>query len=265
MAAFKDHFSTIATQYAEFRPLYPRELFEYLASLAVARDLAWDCACGSGQATLPLATHFGRVLGTDASGAQIAAAAPHPRVEYRVAPAEQCGLANGCVDLITVAQALHWFEVERFYAEADRVLRTGGTLAVWTYGGMRMPDAALDEELLRFNRDVVGPHWPAERRLVDEGYRTLPFPYAELESPVFHMQQRWALTRLLGYVRSWSATRRFMAHYGTDPVVDLARKLQALWGDDMEERRIIWPLSLRVGLKEAAGQSPARAGAAPSV
>ena len=252
MVAFKDHFSSIAAQYAQFRPRYPRELFEYLASLVPVRDLAWDCACGNGQATLPLAAAFERVLGTDASAAQINAAAPHPRVQYRVAPAEQCGLADGGVDLITVAQALHWFDVDRFYAEADRVLKPGGALAVWTYGGLRMPDAVLDELLLQFNRDVVGPYWPPERRLVDEGYRSLPFPYVELEPPSFHMQQEWALPRLLGYVRSWSATRGFAAHHGTDPVLELARKLQAPWGNPAEERRIIWPLSLRVGLKTSA-------------
>jgi SAM-dependent methyltransferase len=252
VVAFKDHFSSIAAQYAEFRPLYPDELFEYLASLVVTRKLAWDCACGNGQATLPLAARFEHVVGTDASAAQIAAAAPHPRTEYRVAPAEQCGIAAACVDLITVAQALHWFEVERFYAEADRVLKPGGALAVWTYGGMRMPDEALDELLLQFNREVVGPYWPPERRLVDEGYRTLPFPYPQLEPPDFHMEQQWPLPRLLGYVRSWSATRRFAAHHGTDPVVDLARQLQAAWGDAEEGRRIIWPLSLRVGRKKPA-------------
>jgi SAM-dependent methyltransferase len=247
VSVFKDHFSKVAQEYAQSRPDYPGALFDYLAGLCAARRLAWDCACGSGQATLALAERFEQVVGTDASAQQLAAAPAHARVQYRVAAAEDSGLASGSADLITVAQALHWFDLPRFYAEAQRVLKPDACLAVWTYGNMRMADADIDAVVGQFARDVVGPYWPPERRLVDSGYRALPFPFAELEPPAFVMEQRWTLARLLGYFGSWSATVRYVAATGHDPIAELGARLAAAWGDTQAPRLIIWPLSLRVG------------------
>ena len=225
----------------------PSGLFAWLASIAPGRALAWDCAAGSGQASRDLAAHFEQVIATDASAAQIAAAIPHPRVEYRVAPAEDSGLPEAAVDLITVAQALHWFDLDRFYAEARRVLKPGGVLTVWTYGVLAVAGEAVDARVQTFYREAVGPYWPPERRHVESGYRTLPFPFAELEAPEFHMEASWTLSELLGYFRSWSATSRYLAERGHDPVVALAAELAPLWGSPQHRRRVMWPLAVRVG------------------
>ena len=247
MASFKDHFSALAAQYAAFRPTYPPELFDYLASACGERRLVWDCACGNGQASLPLAQHFEAVVASDASAQQIAAASPHPRISYRVASESQSGLEPGSVDLVTVAQALHWLNLEGFYAEVKCVLAPRGLLAVWTYAVPRAREPDIDAAIARFAGETVGPWWPPERRLVDSGYRTLPFPFAELASPPFHMEQRWPLPHFLGYARSWSATARYVADKGVDPVLALGEELETMWGAPEVERSIIWPLSLRVG------------------
>src|SRR5262245_35676167 len=166
-------FSTVAREYANFRPGYPPELFAWLARTAPARDAAWDCGCGSGQASTALAEHFTTVFATDVAEEQIAAAKPHSRVRYSVAPAERSGLPDESVDLVTVAQALHWFDVEAFYAEARRVARRGALLAVWNYPRPEFIDAELDRRFFAFYSDVVGPYWPPERVHVEQNYRTL--------------------------------------------------------------------------------------------
>ncbi len=244
---FTDHFAPVAADYASFRPRYPASLFAWLASIAPGRALAWDCAAGSGQASRDLAAYFERVVATDASATQIAAAVPHPRVDYRVAPAEASGLPEAAVDLITVAQALHWFDLDRFYAEARRVLRPGGILAAWTYGVLAVAGEAVDAQVQTFYQETVGPYWPPERRYVESGYRTLPFPFVELEPPEFHMEVSWTLPELLGYLRSWSATGRYLAEQGHDPVTALAAVLAPLWGSPRDRRRITWPLAVRAG------------------
>jgi ubiquinone/menaquinone biosynthesis C-methylase UbiE len=203
---FHDHFSELAKRYADFRPHYPAALFDYLATLVPRSSLVWDCACGNGQATLDLATRFDRVIATDASREQIAAAPPHPNVEYRVALAEQSGLPDESAALITVALALHWFAHDSFYAEARRVLLPGGVLAAWAYGILEAEDAAVNRLVQDYYSKTVGPYWPPERRLVEQGYRTIPFPFAEIATPTFRMTARWTLDRLLGYFSSWSAT-----------------------------------------------------------
>ncbi|MEO8349366.1 MAG: class I SAM-dependent methyltransferase [Acidobacteriota bacterium] len=247
IGSFSDHFSGVSGAYAEFRPRYPEALFDWLADLVPRGELALDCATGSGQAALALASRFERVVATDASTEQIAAATPHPRVEYRVARAEDSGLAADSVDLVTVAQALHWFDRPAFYREASRVLRRDGALAVWTYGHPRLDTPDADEVFQRFYSGTVGPFWPPERALVDAGYRTIDFPFLEVEPPAFEMETRWPLGALLGYVGTWSATTRFREAKGFDPIPRLATELAAAWGDREEPRRIGWPLSLRVG------------------
>jgi SAM-dependent methyltransferase len=252
---FADHFRAVAAAYAGFRPKYPPELFGWLAQLAPARELAWDCACGSGQASLDLAAHFTRVIGTDASPAQIAAAPAHPQIEFRVAPADASPLAHHSADLITVAQALHWFHLDRFYAEVRRVLKPRGVLAAWTYGIVALQGASdrpdtqptwqdANSIVQMFYRNIIGPYWPPERRHVETGYRTLPFPFAEISAPAFAMQADWTLAEFAGYLRSWSATARFVETRGFDPVADLAAQLLPLWGN--ARGKITWPLSLRV-------------------
>jgi SAM-dependent methyltransferase len=247
MSTFPDHFSGVAGAYAEHRPRYPDRLFAWLAEVALRRGLAWDCATGSGQAAVALADHFDRVIATDASEAQIAAAVPHPRVEYRVSPAESSGLAPASADLITVGQALHWFDRPAFYAEARRVLRPVGVLAAWTYGLSSLGDPAADAALSRFYSETVGPYWPSERALVDAGYRAMDFPFEEIEPPEIAMEAEWPLAGFLGYVGTWSAVTRFRAERGVDPVPQLAEALRPFWGDPRASRRIRWPLAIRAG------------------
>jgi SAM-dependent methyltransferase len=248
---YADHFSRLAPAYASGRPSYPDELFSYLTGLLDRHELAWDCAAGSGQATIPLARTFQRVLATDASAAMLDQAPRHPRIEYRVATAEKSGLSPGTADLVVVAQALHWLDLDCFYPEVARVLVPGGVLAVWTYGTQYLDDPGIDRLLQRFYTEVVGPYWPGERRHVESGYRTLPFPFPELEPQSFAMEARWSLPQLLGYLRTWSATQRFRDRHGRDPVDPLSRDIEPFWGAPTSARRIRWPLSLRVGRRPA--------------
>jgi len=243
---FKDHFSRQAADYAKFRPRYPEELFDYLASIAPGRQLAWDCGTGNGQASVGLATVFDRVIATDASEKQISNAQPHKRVEYRVAPAENCDIASGKVDLIMVAQALHWFDLDLFYAEARRVLKPNGVLAVSAYNLLHI-NPAIDQIVNRYYFEVVGPFWPPERKLVEQ-FADLPFPFHEIDPPEFEMTAQWNLEHLVGYLRSWSATQRFIAANKRDPLEAIADDLRAAWGDPGQMRKVVWPLILRVGI-----------------
>lgn len=245
MAAIRDHFSGHAAQYATARPGYPAALYDWIATRAPAQRLAWDCGTGNGQAAIGLARHFARVVATDASAAQIASAVARAHVEYRVAPAGNSGLPSAGADAVTVAQALHWFPLEAFYAEVRRVLRPQGLLVVWCYGVPSIAPAlnALTQE---FYRDVVGPYWPAERKFVEDGYRSLAFPFEPIAVPAFEMRQRWTLVRYLAYLRSWSATQRFIAARGFDPVDELATRLGTLWKTGA--RWVRWPLYLRAAL-----------------
>jgi SAM-dependent methyltransferase len=247
---FRDHFSAIASRYAAYRPRYPGALFDFLAARAPARTLAWDCGCGSGQATIDLVERFDRVIGTDPSAEQLAQAPPHPRIEWRVAPGEQSGLPNASCDLVTVAQALHWLNVDAFFREAVRVARPGGLVAVWSYSDVRLDDPEADALVRHFARTIVGPFWPPERRLVDEGYRSLAMPVDEIDVPRFEMIEHWTREQLLGYIATWSATSRYRDAIGEDPTIELATRLGDLWRDPTEARRVWWELAVRVGRTE---------------
>jgi len=243
---FKDHFSSQSKGYAEFRPAYPEGLFAYLAGLTPARQLAWDCATGTGQAAGSLAEHFERVIATDASERQISNAPPHDRIDYRVEPAEATDIGSGTLDLIVVAQALHWLDLGAFYGEARRVLKPEGVIAVWCYDLLRIAPE-LDAIVGHLYRDLVGDDWPAERRLVEDGYRSLRFPFDEIRPPSFRMSASWSLGQLIGYLGTWSAVRRFEQRTGKDPIGIIAGSLQAAWAEPDTRRRVEWSLALRVG------------------
>ena len=242
---FKDHFSGHAAAYAQARPGYPPELFDCLASEAPGRTCAWDCATGSGQAAVALAEHFDHVVANDASRNQIRHAYPHPRVEYRVARAEAPGLPAGGMALVAAAQAVHWFDRPRFYAAARRALAPNGLVAVWCYGLVRLGED-IDGLIAELYEDILGGYWPPERRLIDEQYRTLEFPFAEIPTPLFLMRQSWTVQQLLDYLHTWSAVQRYRRREEKDPVSLVARDIARLWGA-APRREVQWPLHLRAG------------------
>ena len=242
---FKDHFSGHAADYRAFRPAYPSELFAFLADAAPARDLAWDCGTGSGQAAVGLAEHFAKVFATDASAGQLRHAAQHPRVEYAVAPAERCPLADRVADLVTVAQALHWFDLDGFYAEVGRATRPGGLLAATCYHEPRV-DPGVDRVLRRWE-DFIRPYWTPERVWVDEGYRTIPFPFPELPAPQFELTAEGNLARFLGYLGTWSAAKRYVQANGTNPLERFESDFAAAWGNPATVRVVRWAFNVRLG------------------
>lgn len=247
---FKDHFSKQAADYAKFRPRYPQTLFEYLGTIAPSRHVAWDCATGNGQAAVGLASVFDLVIATDASETQIANAQSHERIHYRVGPAENSGIGSETIDLIMVAQALHWFDLDRFYAEARRVLKNNGVVAASAYNLLNV-EPAIDLVVNRYYYEAVGPFWPPERKLVEQ-FADFPFPFDEVNAPRFEMTAQWSLDRLLGYLQTWSSTQRFIAAHASDPLEQIIDDLRAAWGDSEQARNVVWPLVLRIGVKGSA-------------
>lgn len=243
---FKDYFSASAAEYANFRPKYPAALFDFVASLPERRRAVWDCATGNGQAAVPLAERFERVIATDASADQIAHAAPHPRVSYGVRLADASGLDDASMDLVTVAQALHWLPLDRFSAEVRRVVVPGGALAVWCYTRPVL-EAELDAILLRYYSGTCGPYWPADRKLVDQGYEGIALPIDEVVAPPLHIESRLTIAEFGGYVRTWSATQKLAKAIGRDPVIDVEEELRPLWGGEGERRLVRWPVRVRAG------------------
>lgn len=241
-----DHFTPVAGQYAAFRPSYPDELFDWLASIAPQRAMAWDCGAGSGQASVALAARFRQVAATDISAAQLAKAPALANIEYRVTPAEASGLPDGSVDLVTVAQAMHWFDLPKFYAEVQRVLKPRGVLAAWGYNRLLVAQPEVQKLVDRFYEEKIGAYWPAERVHVENGYRDLPFPFPRIAAPQFSLRKEWSREQLLGYLRSWSAVGRFRAANGYDPVDALAEEIAACWPEG-KTYRVEWPLFMHVG------------------
>jgi SAM-dependent methyltransferase len=245
---FRDLFSGHAGDYARFRPSYPAALFDWAAGLVNEHSLAWDCATGNGQAAVPLAVRFDRVIATDASEQQISEAKAAPRVEYRLASAYDSGLETGSASLVTVAQALHWFDLDLFYKEVRRVLIPNGAIAVWGYGDPVLETPELDRILHDYNRGTIENYWQPERDILLAGYRTIQFPFREVAVPEFMMECEWTLPELAGYLRTWSATVRYASVIGRDPVAVVERALAAEWGDS-KRRAVRWPLVVRAGRK----------------
>jgi SAM-dependent methyltransferase len=248
MTSFEDHFSGQAADYARYRPDYPAALFEFLAGLAPDRRRAWDCATGNGQAALGLASHFETVVATDASVRQIREAARRGGVHYAVAFAEESPLEDESVGLITVAQALHWFDRARFWEEARRVLVRGGAIVVWSYHGFHVTPE-VEAVIHRYYKSIVGPYWPVGRGIVEQGYGALEFPFAEETPPPLLLEKRWDFAALTGYLQTWSASRRYQEAKGSDPLLLVREDLAEAWGPPERIRPFQWDLDLRVGRK----------------
>ena len=246
--SFKDYFSEQAAAYASYRPQYPPHLFAWLADVCPQHRRVWDCATGSGQAALALASHFAQVIATDASQAQLRETTPTSKVHYLCASAEQVPLASNSLDLITVGQAAHWFERPRFYEEVHRLLVPDGILALWCYGLFQITPA-IDSVIQDYYQHTVGEYWPPERRHVEQAYQSLDFPYVEMTTPAYHMQVEWNLPQVMGYLATWSATRLYIKATGDDPLPRLAQQLAAAWVDPHQAFIIQWPLHLKVGNK----------------
>lgn len=239
-------FSRQAALYAEFRPDYPANLFQFLAEVTPRHERAWDCATGNGQAALPLAEIFDFVVATDSSLKQLEHARPHARVSYAGSRAEEAPFPDESIDLITVAQAMHWLDPEKFFREAKRILRPDGVVAFWGYGFQQIQDPVLDDILVRFNADVLKGYWPKGREILDNGFKDVSFPFREIDTPPIELSRDWTLNELLGYVRSWSAVNRYLARNSSDPVTKLEADLAQSWPPGSRQQ-IAWPVFFRAG------------------
>jgi SAM-dependent methyltransferase len=241
---FEDHFSNHSQLYAQHRPHYPEEIYAYLASIAPANSLTWDCGTGNGQAAIGLAKYFNNVYATDASAEQISHAYPHPKVDYHVEPAEHISLGDCTADLITVAVAVHWFNFDEFYREVKRVLKPNGILAAWTYSFTEI-SPEIDLLVKQYYYEIVGEFWPKRIHYLEEEYKTLPFPFKEIVSPAFVMKADWDVNQYAGFLNSWSATQRYKAQRGSHPLELIWDEFSAAWGN--EPRLVQWPLHFRIG------------------
>lgn len=244
MKPFTDLFSKQAATYQKHRPSSPLALFEYLSSLIDEHQLAWDCGTGNGQAAIGLADFFEQVYATDPSEQQIAHAVAHPKITYKTERAELCGLADNSANLVTVANALHWFDFPKFYAEVKRVLKPGGVIAAWTYGHTTI-EPGIDAILKHYHDNVVGEFWQDENRLIDKNYSTIPFPFEEIVAPSFSTHKTLSIDDFIGLMRSWSATQKYIDTYNADPVERVIKELVDVW--KTETKTATWILILKIG------------------
>lgn len=240
----KDNFSTQASDYAKYRPYYPSEMIDYVVSFAQNKQSALDVATGNGQVAVELAKHFKDVFATDISEKQLANALRKDNITYIKECAEQTSFADGQFDLVTVAQAIHWFDFDAFYKEVYRILKPDGVFAVLGYGLFNTSGEA--EKLLKhFYHDITGPYWDAERRYLDENYTTIPFPFEEMETKRFVNEFTWTFEQLTGYLETWSAVQHYIKKNGINPVDLIRDELKEYW--EKGDKKVTFPLLLRIG------------------
>lgn len=243
----KDNFSVQAGDYSRYRPYYPQEMTDYIASFVNNKEAALDVATGNGQVAIKLADYFKDVYATDISEKQLENAVQKENIHYSKQPAEHTNFTDGSFDLITVAQAIHWFDFDAFYKEVYRLLKPEGIFAVLGYGLFSAEDAKADKLLQHFYYDITGPYWDAERRYLDEDYRTIPFPFEELETKQFVNEFDWSLEQLTGYLETWSAVQHYIKENGTNPVDLIRDELKEIW--EKGNGKVTFPLLLRIGTK----------------
>jgi ubiquinone/menaquinone biosynthesis C-methylase UbiE len=242
----KDLFSERSQLYAKYRPTYPQELYDYILQFVEQREHAWDCATGNGQAANVLANYFKKVEASDISEAQLKNAIQRPNIQYHVAPAELTPFPNGTFDLITVAQAYHWLQWKEFYMEATRVGKPNAIVAVWTYNLFRCEDENVNAVIDHFYWDIAGPYWDAERKYVEEGYRTVKFDFDPLPSKDFEIKRSWTKEEFKGYLSTWSGVQLYMKKVGSSPLPLIEDDLDRIW-NDTEQKSFRFPLFLRIG------------------
>ena len=231
--------------YAAFRPSYPRELYDFIYKHLNEKNIAWDCATGNGQVAQELCKDFGQVFATDLSQQQIDNAFISPNIHYQVAPAEHTTFEDNSFDLITIAQALHWINTNEFYPEAIRVAKPDAIIAVWGYAILTVNEQ-IDPPFLDFYYHTVGPYWDAARKLVEEEYRNVPFPFGNIETPAFELKVEWSLEQFSGYLSSWSATRNYIKANQQDPVKPFIDALKKVWPAS-DIKTVTFPLFMKLG------------------
>jgi SAM-dependent methyltransferase len=241
-----DLFSVQADDYARFRPTYPDALFNYLSTLCRERETVWDCATGSGQAALSLTKYFERVIGTDISQALLDKAEKHAKITYKETPAENTGLENHSIDLVTVAQALHWFEYDKFFPEVKRVLKPGGIFAAWGYTHLHT-DAPVQKLTDYVHNDLLKEYWAPQIGILNSRYADIPFPFEPIEPPRFEINQALTFEQLIGYMVSWSATQKFIKEKGQDELQRLFGEIRTAWGDLTQMKPVRWEVFMKVG------------------
>jgi ubiquinone/menaquinone biosynthesis C-methylase UbiE len=243
----KDLFSKQSKKYAISRPTYPKALIDYIVGLVEQKRLAWDCATGSGQAAVALSTYFEQVIASDISVRQLENAQHRNNIRYEVFPAEKTPFTENSIDLIAVAQALHWFEFDRFYGEVNRILRRkGGVLAAWAYG-LHSVSPEIDVITHNLYEDVLGPYWPAERKHIEAKYETIPFPFEQIVVPEFQIELLWDARSLIDYIYTWSSVQKFIEKNNQDPVMAFIPQIEKAWGVKEDRRKVVWPLYIKAG------------------
>ena len=243
----KDNFSKQSGIYAKYRPGYPPELYENIIRQVQNKDAAWDCGTGNGQAAKELSFAFTKVFATDISQKQIDHAFQKDNIFYSVQPAEQTNFPASSFDLVTVAQALHWFRFDEFYAEVKRVTKQGSIFAGWTYSLLRISDT-IDKLIGDHHYHTLGGYWDDERKYVDQEYRNIPFPFAKINTPVFTMDYNWTIEELEGYLNTWSALQKFTREKNYNPVDELVLRIKPFW--KQEKMRVSFPIHLLMGRVE---------------
>ncbi|MEQ6122175.1 class I SAM-dependent methyltransferase [Reichenbachiella sp. MALMAid0571] len=246
METFKDHFSGHSSSYQKYRPAYPVELYQYISGLCEEHDRAWDAGTGNGQCALRLVDYFDHVLATDPSANQIKNAVLHNRIKYHVSRAENCPVSDSSMDLVTVAQAIHWFDFDLFFKEVKRVLKPNGVLAFWTYTLAEI-SPEVDEVTNYFYRDIVGKYWPKERNFVEDKYQGIPMPFEEIQTPAFEIKINYNMHNYLAYLGTWSAVKNFKTDNHSDPIDLIKSEMSAAWINIDEYKVVTWPIYLRAG------------------
>jgi len=246
---FIDNFSTQSKEYSFSRPTYPESLFEFLSTVTPQKNLAWDCATGNGQAAIGLSKYFKKVIASDASKNQIRHGFQRENIDYKLFPAENAELDNDSVDIVTVAQALHWFDFDKFYCNVKRVGKKDGIIAVWSYD-MHKINPQIDKVTDRLDVDgeILGSYWDKETKYVKEKYKTIVFPFREISAPAFKTTLYWNLHQLWDYMKTWSSVKKYYSENKRDPLDLVKPEVKTLWGNVLDKKEVTWNINIRAGI-----------------